>query len=132
MDLARELVPDGLWRIAAPLIPPFRPRRQGGGTAPVADRKAFTAVVYVLTSGCAWRYLPPMFGTSPATAHRRFAAWTKAGLWRRLHRAVLDELGAWTNSVPAVGWTGPQRSSMPRPSVRKGGFVFGWRSSDTR
>ncbi|MFI8191975.1 hypothetical protein ACIF8T_24825 [Streptomyces sp. NPDC085946] len=33
------------------------------------------------------------------TAHRRFSVWTEAGLWRRLHRAVLDELGArgeWT------------------------------------
>ncbi|WP_369387237.1 IS5 family transposase [Streptomyces sp. CG1] len=104
VDLARELVPDGLWKIAAPLIPPFRPRQQGGGTAPVADRKVFTAVVYVLTSGCAWRYLPPTFGTSPATAHRRFTTWTKAGLWRRLHRAVLDELGAkgeldWTSAI---------------------------------
>ena len=64
----------------------------------------FTAVVYVLTSGCAWRYPPPMFGTSPATAHRRSAAWTRAGLWRRLHRAVLDELGArgtldWTSAI---------------------------------
>ncbi|MFI9719720.1 transposase [Streptomyces sp. NPDC052396] len=76
----------------------------GGGKMPVADRKVFTAVVYALTSGCAWRYLPPMFGTSPATAHRRFIAWTKAGLWRRLHRAVLDELGArgeldWTSVI---------------------------------
>jgi transposase len=105
VDLARDLVPDELWKIAAPLIPPFRPRQQGGGTVPVADRKVFTAVVYVLTSGCAWRHLPPTFGTSPATAHRRFAAWTRAGLWRRLHRAVLDELGArgeldWTSAIP--------------------------------
>jgi transposase len=53
----------------------------------------FTAVVYVLTSGCAWRHLPPTFGTSSATAHRRFTVWTVVGLWRRLHRAVLDELG---------------------------------------
>ncbi|WP_079251806.1 transposase [Streptomyces sp. MP131-18] len=30
------------------------------------------------------------FGVSPATAHRRFAAWTEAGVRRRLHRAVLD------------------------------------------
>ena len=30
---------------------------------------------------------------SQATAHRRFLAWTEAGLWRRLHRAVLDRLG---------------------------------------
>ncbi|MEV6701783.1 IS5 family transposase [Streptomyces sp. NPDC051453] len=120
VDLARDLVPDGLWKIAAPLIPPFRPRQQGGGTVPVADRKVFTAVVYVLTSGCAWRYLPPTFGTSPATAHRRFAAWTKAGLWRRLHRAVLDELGA----RGALDWTS---AIIDAASVRakKGGSLTG-------
>ncbi len=54
----------------------------------------FTAIVYVLTSGCAWRHLPGEFGVSVPTAHRRFTAWTKAGLWPRLHHAVLDELGA--------------------------------------
>ncbi|WP_079110087.1 hypothetical protein [Streptomyces roseifaciens] len=48
--------------------------------------------------------LLPSFGTSPATAHRRFTVWTEAGLWRRLHRAVLDELGAhgevdWTSAI---------------------------------
>jgi transposase len=64
----------------------------------------FTAVVYTLTSGCAWRHLPPTFGTSPATAHRRFTVWTEADLWRRLHRAVLDELGArgevdWSSAI---------------------------------
>ncbi|MFJ8774643.1 transposase [Streptomyces microflavus] len=67
---------------------------QGGGTAPVDERAVFTAVVYVLTSGCAWRFLPDSFGVSPATAHRRFTVWTEAGVWRRVHRAVLDELGA--------------------------------------
>lgn len=67
VDLERDLVPDGLWEIAAPLIPAFRPRRQGGGTAPVADRKVFTAIVYALTTSCAWRRLPPCFGVSPAT-----------------------------------------------------------------
>ncbi|MBA8824157.1 transposase [Saccharopolyspora lacisalsi] len=35
--------------------------------------------------------LPPSFGMS--TAHRRFQQWTEAGLWRKLHKAVLDELG---------------------------------------
>ena len=92
--LARELVPDELWLIVEPLIPRQRLRPQGGGTRQVEARAVFTAVVYVLTTGCAWRHLPPSFGVSRATAHRRFTAWTKAGLWRRLHRAVLDELGA--------------------------------------
>ncbi|MFG3532498.1 transposase [Streptomyces sp. NPDC047917] len=101
-------------RTAVPYIPPFRHGQQGGGRVPVADRKVFTAVVYVLTGKGAWRYLPPTFGTSPATAYHRFGAWTTAGLWRRLHRAVR------TNPVPGVSWAGPQRSPTPRQSVRKG------------
>ncbi|MGF1425623.1 IS5 family transposase [Kitasatospora sp. LaBMicrA B282] len=104
VDLSQRLVPDGLWELVEPLMPTFVMRQQGGGTVPLDDRAVFTAVVYVLTSGCAWRHLPPSFGVSPATAHRRFAAWTKAGLWRRLHCAVLDELGArgevdWTSAI---------------------------------
>ncbi|WP_202950073.1 transposase, partial [Streptomyces acidiscabies] len=68
-DLSKRLVPDELWELVAPLLPSFVARPQGGGTAPRDERAVFTAVVYVLTSGCAWRHLPPTFGTSPATAH---------------------------------------------------------------
>ncbi|MFE2514607.1 transposase [Streptomyces mirabilis] len=62
------------------------------------------SLVYVLTSGCAWRCLPESFGVPPTTAGRRFRAWTEAGLWRRPHRAVLDEPGAggepdWTSAI---------------------------------
>jgi transposase len=57
-------------------------------------RAVFTAIVYVLTSGCAWRDLPPSFGVPFQTAHRRFSQWTEAGLWRELHHAILDELGS--------------------------------------
>ena len=91
--LAQELVPDGLWEIVEPLLPAQVEGPQGGGTRYVDDRAVFSTVVYVLTTGCAWRHLPAEFGVSKATAHRRFVAWTEAGLWRRLHRAVLDRLG---------------------------------------
>lgn len=79
--LAQRLVPDELWTLVQPLIPQFTARRQGGGTAPVEDRAVFTAIVF-LTSGCAWRDFPPSFGVTVPTAHRRFAEWSKAGLWR--------------------------------------------------
>ncbi|MEG8180030.1 transposase [Nocardia terpenica] len=92
--LSKRLVADELWELVEPLLPPFEPRPQGGGTAPVDERAVFTAVVYMLTSGCAWRMLPPSFGVTVPTAHRRFTEWTKDGLWRRLRRAVLDELGS--------------------------------------
>jgi transposase len=57
-------------------------------------RAVFTAIVCVLTSGCAWRDLPPSFEVPFQTAHRRFSQWTAAGLWRELHHAILAELGS--------------------------------------
>jgi transposase len=110
-DLALRLVPDELWELVEPLIPAFSPRRQGGGTAAVDDRAVFTAIVYVLTSGCSWRMLPGSFGVDFRTAHRRFGQWTRAGLWRRIHVAVLDELG----SRGEIDWS---RAILDAASVR--------------
>lgn len=51
------------------------------------------AIVFVATTGCTWRQLPPGFGPSGPTAHRRFTKWSRARVWGKLHRLVLDELG---------------------------------------
>ncbi|MFJ5079469.1 transposase [Streptomyces sp. NPDC088553] len=67
------------WASVEPVLSSFRLRPQGGGSAPVDQRAVFTAVVYVLTSGCVWRYLPPTLGVSSATAHRRLSLWTASG-----------------------------------------------------
>jgi transposase len=45
----------------------------------------FNVIVFVLVTEIAWRHLPPEIGCSPATAHRRLAAWQAAGVWKRLH-----------------------------------------------
>ncbi|GAA3019237.1 hypothetical protein GCM10017559_49260 [Streptosporangium longisporum] len=86
------IVPEGLWEIARPLLPAPRVRPQGGGIVGVADEAVFAATVYVLVSGCSWRALPPCFGASKSTVHRRFLIWSRAGVWERLHQAVLDRL----------------------------------------
>lgn len=120
--LSKRLVPDGLWRIAEPLIPQFSARRQGGGTAPAQARAVFTAIVYVLTTGCAWRDLPPSFGVNCKTAHRRFGQWTQADLWRRLHMAVLDELGArgeldWSRAIVDAAFVRAKRGATTPDEV---------------
>ncbi|WP_425303094.1 IS5 family transposase [Nocardia wallacei] len=120
--MSKRLVPDELWALAEPLLPEFTPRPQGGGTTPTDERAVFTAVVFVLTSGCAWRMLPPSFGVTVPTAHRRFSVWTEAGVWRRLHQAVLDELGSkglidWSRAViDAASVPSQKRGSMTGPS----------------
>jgi transposase len=103
-EFAKRLVPDGLWEIVEPLIPVAPRRAQGGGIARADDRAVLGAIVFVLTSGWAWRLLPPTFGVSHLSAHRRFTEWSEVGLWAKLHRAVLDRLGAagdidWSRSI---------------------------------
>ncbi|GAA4157808.1 hypothetical protein GCM10022416_59490 [Actinomadura keratinilytica] len=58
------------------------------------DREVPAAIIFVATTGCTWRQSPPVSGPSGPTAHRRFTEWTKARVWPRLHRLILDEPGS--------------------------------------
>lgn len=102
--LAIRLVPDDLWVVVESLLPQARQRPQGGGRPRISHRPIFTAVVYVLTSGCAWRNLPKEFGITVPTAYRRHAEWTEANVWHRLREAVANDracahLVDWTDTI---------------------------------
>lgn len=67
-DLVERLVPDELWVLFRRVVPPtvvIRP--QGGGRARAGDREVLAAILFVATSGCTWRQLPPVF--RPSLAH---------------------------------------------------------------
>ncbi|MFI6084212.1 IS5 family transposase [Streptomyces sp. NPDC051217] len=94
-DLVERLVPDVLWVLFRRVVAPtgvIRP--QGGGRVRAGDREVLAAILFVATSGCTWRQLPSVFGPAWPTVCRRFAQWSEAGVWARVHRVVLDELGA--------------------------------------
>ncbi len=93
--IVERLVPDELWELFQRVVPEAPSRPQGGGRRRHGDREVLAAIVFVATSGCTWQQLPAAsFGPSGATAHRRFTEWTKARVWAKLHRLVLDELGS--------------------------------------
>nr|WP_232822575.1 IS5 family transposase [Glycomyces dulcitolivorans] len=120
-EYAKRLVPDGLWAITCPLVPAAPRRPQGGGSPRVDDRAVFGAIVFVLTTGCAWRHLPPLFSVSHQTAHRRFTEWSAAGLWAKLHRAVLDRLGAagdidWSRVIVDAAGLRAKKGSLTGPN----------------
>ncbi|WP_370869184.1 IS5 family transposase [Streptomyces sp. CRCS-T-1] len=75
MGIVERLVPDELWKLFQRVVPeaPTRVRRV------VGLHVAAVAVRLVRAVG--------------ATAHRRFTEWSKARVWAKLHRLVLDELG---------------------------------------
>lgn len=92
-------VRDELWEVAAPLLPAREPDPRGGRPR-VDDRVCFSAIVFVLFTGIAWRHLPRELGCSPATAHRRLAEWQRAGVWDRMHRELLRRL----NHAGKIDW----------------------------
>ncbi|MFD3683894.1 IS5 family transposase [Nocardiopsis sp. NPDC058631] len=92
--MVERLVPDELWELFQRVVPEAPTRPQGGGRRRHGDRQVLAAIIFVATSGCTWAQLPPVFGPSGPTAHRRFTEWSRARVWAKLHRLVLDELGA--------------------------------------
>lgn len=56
-EMARPLLPDGLWAEIAPLLPP-EPARPKGGRPRTPDRAALIGILFVLRSGTRWELLP--------------------------------------------------------------------------
>ena len=113
--MAKPLVPDALWARVQPLLPPPRAKPRGG-RPPIDDRAALTGILFVLRTGIGWEYLPQEMGCgSGMTCWRRLRDWQLAGVWNRLHRVLLDELGR----SDKIDWT---RASLDASNVRaKGG-----------
>jgi transposase len=90
---ADALVSEQLWQAIGPLLPTPPPRY--GGRPRVDDRAALAGIVYQLRTGIPWRLLPTrQLGCgSPVTCWRRLRDWQRAGVWRRLHQVLLDQLG---------------------------------------
>ncbi|MFJ6621317.1 transposase [Kitasatospora sp. NPDC091335] len=92
--LVSRLVPDELWDPFRRVVPPTEAvRPQGGGRRKADDREVLAGIVFVVTAGIPWRELPPLFGPRWQTVYRRFAQWSRAGVWERLQLAALPELG---------------------------------------
>ncbi len=91
--MAKPLVPDELWETIEPLLP-VEPPKPKGGRPRVPDRACLTGIVFVLKTGIPWEHLPREMGCgSGMTCWRRLRDWQAAGVWDRLHRALLDRLG---------------------------------------
>jgi transposase len=100
----KVLVSDELWAVIEPLLPKQR-RRRKGGRPPVPNRAALTGILFVLQTGIPWEYLPREMGCgSGVTCWRRLRAWQRRGVWKRLHRVLLERLAAadridWSRAV---------------------------------
>ena len=92
--MPQALIDDALWTRIEPLLPKRRRRnRQYAGRTPIPDRAVLTGILFVLRSGVPWNMLPREMGCgSGTTCWRRLVRWQRAGVWKRLHTVLLNEL----------------------------------------
>jgi transposase len=76
------------WAAIEPLIPPAR---KGGRPRKTNMREAVNGLLYLLRTGCQWRYLPKDFPPR-STIYNIFRQWQRDGDWDRIHHALLVKL----------------------------------------
>jgi len=91
-------ISDELWERIESLLPPPKPKKKSGRPR-MDDRKAMSAIFYVLRTGCQWQALPRSLGAS-STVHDRFQEWRDAGVFLRMWQAGLREY----DEVKGLDW----------------------------
>jgi len=85
---AIQRVPDDLWAILQPLLPPEKAPGTPG-RPPVPYRQVLDGILFVLRTGCQWKLVPTEFA-SGSTCHRRFQEWQGAGVFVKLWQKLLE------------------------------------------
>jgi transposase len=113
--MARPILPDSLWALVEPLLPPARPPNTRGRPA-VSNRQALTGILFVLKTGIPWEYLPQELGCGCGmTCWRRLDAWQRQGVWQAIHETLLAQL----HEADGIDWS---RAVVDSSSIRA---VFG-------
>jgi len=113
--MSTPLLPDALWNLSQPLLPPSPPRPNGGRPR-LPDRACLTGILFVLRSGIPWEMLPQELGWgSGMTCWRRLRDWQEAGIWQLIHFSLLD----WLARYGRIDWS---RAVVDGSSIRA---VFG-------
>jgi transposase len=75
---------DQEWGLIKPLIPPAK---RGGRTRPVDEREIVNGIMYVLSTGCQWRYVPKDLPPR-STLHDYLDRWSYDGTLEQIHHAL--------------------------------------------
>jgi transposase len=75
---------DAEWTQIAPLIPRAR---SGGRRREVDERDLINGMMYVLSTGCQWRYIPRDLPPK-STVYRYFCDWSRDRTLDRIHHAL--------------------------------------------
>ena len=129
-----KLLPDELWAIVEPVLPPLPPPSPKGGRPPITHRQALTGILFVLKTGLPWEDLPAEMGCgSGMSCWRRLRDWQADGTWEKVHAMLLERL----DNAGKLDWSKCATRTRARETffIKSSGFLdsrhMGRRSSST-
>lgn len=113
--MAEPLLPDELWELLEPLLPPLKlsdRHVQHAGRKPSSPRRVVAGIIFVLKTGVPWQYLPATREfPSGHTCLRKLREWQRIGVWQTLFELLLAKL----QSKKQIDWC---RAIVDSASVR--------------
>lgn len=88
---------DEQWELIKPLIPRAK---KGGRPRTSCERKIVNSILYLVKTGCQWRQLCRYEDLPWQTVYRYFIAWTKKGVWKKIHYELLKNVRVQENRKP--------------------------------
>jgi transposase len=88
-DEKRRPYPSDLTDPQWELIRPLLPSSAATGRSREDDREIINGILYVLTTGCGWEYLPHDIAASWQTCHRRLLEYQRRRVWQKIVRELI-------------------------------------------
>ncbi|HMH96135.1 MAG TPA: IS5 family transposase [Bradyrhizobium sp.] len=107
---------DAEWQHIGPLLPPAK---RGGGKRTVDMREVVNGLMYVLSTGCQWRYIPKDLPPR-STVHDYFSRWGYDGTLEKIHYTLYVKCREQDESEASP--TACIVDSQSVKSAEKGGF----------
>ena len=73
------------WEFIKPLLPKSAPT----GRSRKDEREIINGILYVLTTGCGWEYMPHDIKASWQTCHRRLLDYQRRRVWQKVVRELI-------------------------------------------
>jgi putative transposase len=110
------------------LIPPAKP---GGRPRGTDMREAMNAILYILRTGCPWRYLPRGGFPPQSTVYNIFRNYERDGVWGAIWASLHMDLGE--NLGPPASPTAAVIDSQSLKSAEKGAVTTAlWATTPAR